>query len=375
MAPNEPTDGAPSGEPTGGPAEGPGEKPAERPGGGLPGPGHAKLPIGGPIGGPAGGAPGEGSDEGKAPGGGTAPGKPTALPKRSWREALKGTKREYKADNLSDWAAALTYYGVLAIFPALLALVSILGLIGSSAIQPLIDNLGSLAPGSVRDIINSRLRELASNQSKAIIPLVIGLVLALWSASGYVAAFMRAANSVYDIGEGRPAWKTLPIRFGITAVVVVLLAAIAVGVVFTGSLARRTGELMGLGDTAIMIWNYAKWPVMVLLFSLVVAVLYWAAPNVRRRLRWVTPGSLLAVVVWIIASAAFAVYVANFASYDKTYGSLAGIIIFLVWLWISNLAILFGLEFNSELERQRAVEGGHPPGKEPYAEPRDTRKL
>jgi membrane protein len=300
---------------------------------------------------------------------------PTHLSKQSWKGALKRSAKEFKKDNLTDWAAALTYYGVLAIFPALLALVSIVGLLGTSTIQSLIDNLDSLAPGPARDILTSMLQQLERNQGGATIALIVGIVLALWSASGYIAAFMRASNAVYDIGEGRPVWKTLPTRFAITLVVVVLLAAIAIGVVFTGELANRTGEILGVGDTAVTVWNYAKWPVMVLLFSLIVAILYWAAPNVKRRFRWVSPGSLIAVIIWIVASAAFALYIAYFGNYNKTYGSLAAVIIFLVWLWISNLALLLGLEFNAELERSRALESGHPPEKEPYAEPKDTRKL
>jgi membrane protein len=300
---------------------------------------------------------------------------PTDLSKRSWKEALKRTVKEFKSDNLTDWAASLTYYGVLAIFPALLALVSILGLLGTSSIQPLIDNVAGLAPGAARDILTSMLEQLKRNQGGATLALIIGIVVALWSASGYIAAFMRASNAVYDIGEGRPVWKTVPIRLGITLVVVVLLAAIAVGVVFTGTLATKAGNVLGAGDIGLTVWNYAKWPVLVVLFGLILAILYWASPNARRRFRWVSPGSLLAVVLWIIASAAFTAYVANFSSYNKTYGSLAAIIIFLIWLWISNIAILLGLEFNAELERGRAIDSGHPPDQEPYTEPRDTRKL
>nr|WP_189937219.1 YihY/virulence factor BrkB family protein [Streptomyces sulfonofaciens] len=297
------------------------------------------------------------------------------MPGSSWQAALKRTPKEFKGDNLTDWAAALTYYGVLSIFPALLALVSILGLAGTGTIRPLMDNLGALAPGAVRDVLNSSLKQLEAGQGRAGIGLAIGIAVALWSASGYIAAFMRASNAVYDIGEGRPVWKTLPVRLAITVVVVVLLAAIAVGVVFTGTLARRTGAVLGLGNTAVTVWNFAKWPVMVVLFMVIVAVLYWASPNVKRPFRWVSPGSTVAVLIWILASAAFAVYVANFGSYNKTYGSLAVIIIFLIWLWISNIAVLLGLEFNAELERARAIDSGHPPGEEPYAEPRDTRKL
>jgi membrane protein len=301
--------------------------------------------------------------------------KPTDLPKGSWGGVFKRTVKEFKEDNLTDWAAALTYYGVLAIFPALLALVSLLGLLGSATIKPMIDNLGSLAPGVARDILNNVLKQLQANQGGASIALIIGIALALWSASGYIAAFMRASNAVYDIGEGRPVWKTIPTRLIITLIVVVLLAAMAIGVVFTGTLAKKTGQVLGLGDTFITVWNIAKWPVMVLLFAAIIALLYWAAPNVKRKFRWVSPGSLIAIVIWLIASAAFAFYVANFGSYNKTYGSMAAVIIFLVWMWISNIAILLGLEFNAELERARAIDSGHPPGEEPYVEPRDTRKL
>ncbi|WFB05714.1 YihY/virulence factor BrkB family protein [Streptomyces sp. LX-29] len=300
---------------------------------------------------------------------------PTDLPRKAWRGALKRTVREFRDDNLTDWGAALTYYGVLSIFPALLALVSILGLLGTSSIQSLIDNLSGVAPGAAHDILDSMLKQIQDNQGGAGIALVIGTLIALWSASGYIAAFMRASNAVYDIGEGRPVWKTLPTRFGITLVVVVLLAAIAVGVVFTGTVAEKTGQVLGVGDTAVAVWNIAKWPVMVILFSLIIALLYWASPNVKRGFRWVTPGSVLAVLIWIIASAGFALYVANFGSYNRTYGSLASVIIFLIWLWISNIAILLGLEFDAELERGRAIDTGHPPDEEPYAEPRDTRKL
>ncbi|WP_374984678.1 YihY/virulence factor BrkB family protein [Streptomyces fradiae] len=300
---------------------------------------------------------------------------PAHMPLRSWGAVLKRTGKEFKRDDLTDRAAALTYYGVLAIFPALLALLSVLGLMGTSAIRPLIDNVATLAPGAVQDVLTSVLEQLEGSQGRAGLALVVGLAVALWSASGYVAAFMRASNAVYDIGEGRPAWKTLPVRLAVTVVLVVLLALIAVGMVFTGSLARRAGDVLGLGDTAVTVWSVAKWPVMVVLFSLIIALLYWAAPNVRRRFRWVVPGGLLAMLIWMAASAVFALYVANFSSYDRTYGSLAAVIVFLIWLWISNIALLLGLEFNAELERERAISAGHPPTEEPYAEPRDTRKL
>src|SRR3954453_3385654 len=292
-------------------------------------------------------------------------------------DTLKRTVREFQADNLTDWAAALTYYAIMAIFPALLALVSLLGVVGHSATQPLIDNLGTVAPGPAKDIFTSAIKNLEKNQGAALIPFVIGLAVALWSASGYVAAFMRASNAIYDVDEGRPIWKTLPTRVGTTLVLLVMLAAVAIGVTLSGGLAEQVGNLIGVGSTAVDVWNIAKWPVLLLSVSLMFAVLYWAAPNVKQPgFKWITPGGALAVVGWVIASLAFAFYVGNFGSYNKTYGALAGPIIFLVWLWISNVMILLGAELNAELGRSRAIEGGlHPEDKEPFVEPRDTRKL
>ena len=306
-----------------------------------------------------------------------APEEPTDLGARGWWAALKRTFREFKEDNLTDWAAALTYYAVLAIFPALIVLVSILGLVGESATQPLIDNLGTVAPGPAKQIFTDAIKNLQGDQGAAGVLFVIGLLGALWSASGYVAAFMRTSNAIYDMPEGRPVWKTLPVRVGLTIVLLVLLAVSTIAVVLTGGLAEKVGNLIGLGSTAVTVWNIAKWPVLLLVVSFMFALLYWAAPNVKQPgFRWVSPGGILAVVGWLIASGAFALYVGNFGSYNKTYGSLGGVIVFLVWLWISNIVILLGAEFNAELERGRAIEAGmRPEDKEPFAEPRDTRKM
>ena len=305
------------------------------------------------------------------------PDQPTELGGRGWWHALKRSVTEFKEDNLTDWAAALTYYGVLAIFPALIVLVSVLGLVGESATQPLIDNLGTVAPGPAKEIFTSAIENLQGSQGAAGVLFIVGLLAALWSASGYVGAFMRASNAIYDMPEGRPVWKTLPVRVGLTIVLLTLLAVTTIAVVLTGGLAEKVGDLIGLGSTAVTVWNIAKWPVLLVVVSFMFALLYWAAPNVKQPgFRWVSPGGVLAVIGWIIASLAFAFYVANFGSYNKTYGALAGPIVFLVWLWISNIMILMGAEFNAELERERAIEGGmRPPDKEPFAEPRDTRKM
>ncbi|MFD3505039.1 YihY/virulence factor BrkB family protein [Streptomyces sp. NPDC058678] len=297
------------------------------------------------------------------------------MPKRSWWAALKGTVKEFKDDELADRAAALTYYGVLALFPALLVLVSLLGIAGQSATQQVLDNVQKLTPGAARDVISNAVKQLQGNAGIGSIVAIVGLLVAVWSASGYVAAFIRSANAVYDMPEGRPVWKVLPVRVGVTVVLLVLAVVSALIVVFTGGLARQAGQALGIGDTALTVWSIAKWPVLVVLVTLMIAILYWAAPNVKGRgFKWVTPGSVLALLIWMIASAGFAFYVANFASYNKTYGTLAGVIVFLVWLWISNIAILLGLEFDAEMARQRSVAGGLPEDEEPYVPPRDTRK-
>ncbi|MGI5290949.1 YihY/virulence factor BrkB family protein [Nonomuraea polychroma] len=309
------------------------------------------------------------------PAGGQAPDTPAELPKTSWWGAVKRTFVEFKNDNLADWAAALTYYGVLSIFPAMLVVISLVGLGGASVSQSLITNVGDLAPGAVKQVLVNALTELQRGQGGAGLVALAGLVVALWSASGYVAAFMRASNAVYDVPEGRPIWKTLPLRIAVTLATLVLLSASAIAVVVSGPLAQRVGDIFGFGSAAVTAWNIAKWPVLLLVVSFLFALLYWASPNAKRGFRWVTAGGVLALVVWLLASAGFAFYVANFGSYNKTYGSIAGLIIFLVWLWITNIAILLGAELNAELERGRAIAGGHPEDQEPYVQPRDTRTF
>ncbi len=304
------------------------------------------------------------------------PEQPTDVPKPAWGGVLKRTVREFKADNLTDLAAALTYYGVLAIFPMLIVIVSVLGLIGTSATQPLLQNLGAVAPGEAKTIFQHAITNIQSHQGTAGVLFIVGLVVALWSASGYVAAFMRASNVVWDVPEGRPIYKTIPIRLAVTLITVILLTLSALAVVLTGSLAGKVGNLVGVGSTAVQIWDIAKWPVMLLIISGILAILYYAAPNVRQPgFAWVSPGSVLAVVLWIIVSALFALYVANFSSYNKTYGALASVVVFLIWLWLTNIAILLGAEFNAELERGRQIIGGHPAEEEPYLPLRDEPKT
>jgi len=289
---------------------------------------------------------------------------------------VKRTLREFKADNITDWAAALTYYGVLSIFPALLALVSIVGLMGTSATTALQKNLGTFAPGEVRSILSHAIDQLSNNRGGASAAFVVGLVIALWSASGYIAAFMRAANVIWDVEEGRPIWKTVPLRLGVTLLAVVLLAISSVAVVLTGGLARKAGSLLGMGSTAVTIWDIAKWPVLVVIVAGLVGLLYFAAPNVRHRaVKSLLPGAAVAVGLWLVASGAFAAYVANFGSYNKTYGTLAAVVVFLIWLWLSNVAILLGAELNAEIARGHQIAAGYPEDREPFLDPRDTRKM
>ena len=249
----------------------------------------------------------------------------------------------------------------------------LVGLVGQSATQPLVENVGTFAPGAAKDIVTTAVENLQKSQGAAGLAFIVGLAGALWAASGYIAAFMRAANVVWDVEEGRPIWKTLPLRLGLTLLMLVLLAISAAAVVVTGPLAKRVGDLIGLGGTIVTVWDIAKWPFLILIVSFMFALLYWLAPNVRQPgFRWVTAGGIVAVLLWIVASAAFAFYVATFASYNKTYGSVAAVIIFLVWLWISNIAVLLGAEFDAEIERGAKIEAGQPAEEEPFLPPRDA---
>jgi membrane protein len=280
-----------------------------------------------------------------------------------WFATLKRTATEFRDDNLSDWAAALTYYGLLSLFPALLAMVSLVGLFGdpketTDAVTEIVTSLG---PSSAADTFSGPIESITSNRGAAGLTLIIGLATALWSASAYVGAFMRASNVIYEIPEGRPFWKLRPLQLLVTLVMIVLTALVALGLVLTGPVVEAVADPIGLSSTAVDVWNIAKWPVLAALFITVISVLYYASPNAKLRgFRWVTPGSLLAIVVWIVASALFAFYVANFGSYDKTYGTLGGLIALLVWFWITNLAILFGHQLNAERERSLEIEEGRP---------------
>jgi membrane protein len=303
-----------------------------------------------------------------------APRDPTDVAGRGWVAVLKRTVREFRDDGLTDWAAALTYYGLLALFPALTCLVALVGLFGQypETVDSLLGIVSSVGPGAAAETLRGPIEGVVKSKGGAGALLGLGLLGALWSASGYIGALTRAMNAIYETREGRPFWKLRPLQIVLTLVMVFLLAVLAIGLVVTGPLARAIGDAIGLGDTAVTVWDIAKWPVMVVIVMIMFSVLYWAAPNVKQPgFRWITPGGIVAVLVWILASALFGLYAANFGSYNKTYGSLGGIVGFMVWLWISNIALLFGAELNSELERQRELEAGQPAEEELQLEPRD----
>ena len=279
-------------------------------------------------------------------------------------QTVRRTIAEFKEDNLSDSAAALTYYAVLSIFPALIALVSIVGLVGDpkTVTNALTDVVSSIGPASAVDTFKGPIEETTSSRGSAGVLLIVGIATALWTASGYVGAFMRASNLIYEVEEGRSFVKLRPLQMLVTLVLVLLLALVLVALVLTGPVAEQVGSAVGLSSAAVTVWNIAKWPVLLAMVLFMIALLYYSSPNAKLPgFKWVTPGSLLAIVVWLIASAAFAFYVANFGSYNKTYGALGGVVVFLVWLWITNVAILLGAELNAELERQRELESGVPP--------------
>jgi membrane protein len=276
---------------------------------------------------------------------------------------LKRTLTEFSEDNLTDWAAALTYYGMLALFPALIALVSLIGLVvdPQTLNQALTGTLTSVIPGAAQSAVDPIVHQMTTQGRAAGFGLVLGLVGAVWSASGYVGAFTRAANVIYETPEGRKIWKLKPLQLLITLIGILFAAVIVAAVALSGPIARAVGNAIGLGDTAVTVWNIVKWPVILVLVALMIAVLYYATPNVRLRgFRFISPGAAVAIVVWAAASALFAFFVANFGSYNKTYGALAGVVVFLVWFWLTNIALLFGLELDAEIERSRELKEGVP---------------
>jgi membrane protein len=297
------------------------------------------------------------------------------IDKPGWRYTAKSAFAEFQRDQCTDLAAALTYYSVLSVFPAILALVSLLGLFGQTekTTTQLLDIVRQLGQGDVADQLKGPIEQIVGARGAGL-ALIVGLAGAIWSASGYVGAFGRAMNRVYQVDEGRPIWKLRPVVLLITIGLVIMAALVLIGLVVSGPIASAIGDAVGLGDLATTIWDIAKWPVMLGIVIVMVAVLYYATPNVRQpKFRWVSVGAAVAILVWVLASVAFGFYVSNFGSYNKTYGSLAGIIVFLLWLWITNLALLFGAEIDAELERARQLQAGIKAEETLQLPPRDTR--
>ena len=307
-----------------------------------------------------------------------APGKPTALKQittKSWHYLLRRTLREFVRDECPDLAAGLTYFGVLAVLPALIALVSTLGVVGqrSASVSTILDVAERVVPTAGLDLIRPVLERLTQS-SGATLGLVLGIAAGLWFVAGYVGAFGRAMNRIYGISEGRPIWKLQPQMLLVTVLFGLLCFFAVLLLVISGPLARAVGSVLGLGSTAVLIWNISKWPVLAGIVLVVVALLYYITPNVRQpRFRWLSPGALLAIITWLTGSALFGLYVANFSSYDAVYGSLAGVIVFLVWLWVSNAALLLGAELDAEIERARELQAGISAERDVQLPPRDTR--
>jgi membrane protein len=304
------------------------------------------------------------------------PDHPTDLKKRSWVYVVKKTAREFSADQCTDIAASLTYYAVLALFPALIAIFSLLGVFGQgqAASNAILQIVEDVAPGGTADIVRGPIEQFASSPAAGF-ALVSGLVVAIWSASGYVTAFSRAMNRIYEIEEGRPFYKLKPVQLLVTVIALVLIVIAAIILVVSGPVADAVGSALGIGETATAVWSIAKWPVLALVLVLILAILYYATPNAKQpKFRWMSMGALLALVVLAIATVGFGFYVANFANYDKNYGSLAGVVVFLLWLWIMNNAILFGAEFDAELERGRQLQAGIAAEEDIQLPPRDTKK-
>jgi len=297
--------------------------------------------------------------------------------KPSWKYVLKKSLREFGKDECPNLAAGLTYYSVLAMFPALIAVFSLLGVIGQGreAADAVLGIIDEAAPGGMADTLRAPIEELAESQLAGV-ALLTGIVVAVWSASGYVGAFARALNRVWEVDEGRPVWKLKPAQLAITLAAIVLLAAALVILIVSGPVAAAIGAAVGLGDIALTVWSIAKWPVLAIIVVMVVALLYYFTPNAKQpRFRWISAGAVLAIAVLAVATVGFGFYVANFSHYERTYGSLAGVIVFLLWLWIANMALLAGAEFDAELERGRELQGGLHAEERIQLPPRDDSKI
>jgi len=288
---------------------------------------------------------------------------PTALPRESWTGTLKRTASEFREDKLNHWGAALTYYAVLSLFPAVLVLVSLVGLFADPVrvTKVLTDTVSQLGPDSAAKTFQGPINAITAHRGTAGVMFVVGVLTALWAASGYVSAFADACNTIYEVDEGRPFWRRKPLQLAVTLVIILLAALVVLGLILSGPIVSALGSALGVSDTVLTIWRFAKWPAMLGLVLVIFGVQYYTGPNARiTGVRWVTGGAVLALAVWLLVSIALAIYVSNFGSYNKTYGTLGGVVVFLTWLWVTNMAILLGAEFNAETERARQLEGGVP---------------
>jgi membrane protein len=304
------------------------------------------------------------------------PDSPDDVTKPGWKYVFRKTMREFSTDQCTDLAAALTYFATLALFPALLAIVSLLGLFGQAGAttNAVLDIMSSFVSPNMVEGLREPITNLVETPAAGF-AFFTGIIGALWSASGYVGAFARAMNRIYSVEEGRPFYKLRPTMFIVTIISVALLVIAGLMLVLSGPIAEKVGSAIGLGSVAVTIWNIVKWPVLAAIMVLLVAILYYATPNVKQpKFRWMSLGSLLALVVWVIASIGFAFYVSNFGSYNATYGALGTMIVFLLWVWITNIALLFGAEFDAEMERVRELQAGIEAEETIQLPPRDTKQ-
>jgi membrane protein len=280
------------------------------------------------------------------------------LPAGSWRRVAKRTFDQYRADGVTNLAAALTYRSVLSVFPGLIALVALLGVLGQypQTFNAVLQIVGGFAPSSTVQSVSGPVRQVITDKGGAGALLGIGLVGAVWAASGYVGTFSWAANVIWEARRGRSWYRQWPLNVGVTLVALGLVTVVLSALVLTGPIANSVGDQLGIGSTAVQIWSFGKWPTIVVVVTLMISGLYYIAPNVRPpSWRWLTPGAALAVIVWTLATAVFGLYIANFGSYNKTYGTLGAIVTFLIWVWLTNIAMLLGIELDSEIERERQL--------------------
>jgi membrane protein len=280
------------------------------------------------------------------------------------RRVLGRTISEFQDDQLTDRAAALTYYSALALFPGMIVLVALVGLLGQypKTTNALLHILSDLkVPRSTLDSLRGTINGVIAHKGGAGALLGVGALGALWSASAWIGAFQRAVNAIYEVPEGRPFYKRRPQQLAMTVLGLVAVALIGFALVLTGPLAQAIGDRLGVGRGAVTVFNVVKWPVLAAIAIMSFALLCHYAPNVRQpKLRWLTPGAATAVLLWVLVSIGFGEYVAHFGSYNKTYGTLGGGVAFLVWLWLTNLALLLGAELDSEVERERELAQGLP---------------